>query len=170
MSSAEVLCPFCGAEPPIGKKKPVSCWNCGARGPKKTARCGRTMDPYEAWAHVSRVMIERAGIVEYRLGILRRSIGTGPTRSLRLGCSVLKCWRRSSPWNWWVENKRGKQLWHSGEGQAAPPIWKTLFDVEEHSSTLVGAGLPASAGMIISRSELDSPELSTYRLKKEYRA
>lgn len=98
---------------------------------------------------------------------LRKVIGVGPTRSLRLGCSVLKIWRRSSPHNWWVENKRGNMLWHSGEGCPRPNLG--LFELVKHSDRLIGDGLPASAGFIISRWELASPELSTYKLKVEYR-
>lgn len=81
---------------------------------------------------------------EHRLRELRAIIGPGVVRSLQLGASVLKRWRVTAPHNKWVENHRGKILWHSGEWSKFLPI-DPFFEV---------AMYPDSA-----------PELTIYRLK-----
>lgn len=96
---------------------------------------------------------------------LRKIIGAGATRSLQLRCSMLKIWRRSSPYNWWVENKRGESLWHSSDDRSdrvVPPL--DMFEVLEHSKRAVGCYWPG----IVSAKEAASPELSEYRLKTRY--
>lgn len=94
---------------------------------------------------------------------LRKVIGNGAVRSLRLQKSVLKIWRRTSPHNWWVENKKGEMLWHSSPGERRPSL--DMFDLVEHSSNCIWTGSPE----IVGRDE-GAPEESIYRLKKEYRA
>ena len=106
--------------------------------------------------------------LEEDLRELRRRIGAGPTRSLRVG-GVYKVWRRTSPWNEWVESARGQQLWHSHEGCRYPDRLK-MFELVEDSLVKVGDCLPPMARTVISRREWSRPDLSVYRLKKEYRA
>ena len=84
---------------------------------------------------------------EHRLRELRVIIGSGAVHSLQLGAAVLKCWSMTVPPNKWVENRRGKILWHSGEWSKFLPI-EPFFEVIEHSK--------------------ETPWLSIYRLEKCY--
>ena len=63
---------------------------------------------------------------------------------------MLKIWRRSSPHNWWIESKRGKQLWHSG-GVGVPDL--RLFRLLKDSNERVVQYWGADSGR---------PEMSIY--------
>ncbi|MCC6934622.1 MAG: hypothetical protein IT406_02980 [Candidatus Yanofskybacteria bacterium] len=99
---------------------------------------------------------------EHLLRHLRRLVGTGVVRSLQRGTALLHVWRRATPFNQWVENHRGKQLWHSRE-HGTPLDIPTYFRRVWRSKVRIGggAGDPAT-------SDTGMPEESTYRLKKEF--
>jgi hypothetical protein len=140
----------------------VKCLACGCVFDRAMEMCPRRyLSPHDAKAMEKAARKE----IEKDLQDLRQRIGVGPTRSLQT-TGVYKVWRRSSPWNEWVESKRGDQLWHSGEGIRQPD--RRMFELAEDSEVRVGDGLPAMARMVIGR-EWDKPELSIYRLKEEYR-
>lgn len=103
--------------------------------------------------------------IQKHLRELRKIISTGATRSLQLRCSTLKIWRRSSPHNWWVENKHGNILWHSDEDRRYRRLpLLDVFEKGQHSSNPVGCYLPG----IVSAREASSPEETGYRLKDCY--
>lgn len=97
-----------------------------------------------------------------RLRDLRKLIGTGALRSLQMQKATLKIWRRSSPHNWFVENKQGKMLWHSSENDRHLPCLD-VFALVRHSSQCIWTGCPEIVG-----SDEGASELSIYRLKKRY--
>lgn len=99
-----------------------------------------------------------------RLCGLSSVIGSRVLRSLQLGKSTLIIWRRSSPHNWFVENKKGKILWHSGEGLQRVLPNLSMFKLIRNSSRRIWTGNSFVVG-----SDEGVPELSKYRLKKRYR-
>lgn len=93
---------------------------------------------------------------------LRDVVGEEALRSLRSARhTVLRIWRRSTPHNWWVENRRGTMLWHSCEEDRLRPDLR-LFDLVEHSEQ------PIIYPGRMRCSDHGSPEESRYRLKAEY--
>ena len=105
------------------------------------------------------------GRLSEELVTLREIVGEGALRSLRRSQhTVLHIWRRTTPHNWWVENLRGDMLWHSGEGRWRPDI--RMFDLVEHSAETVT--YPVYPGLF-GASDHGSPEMSTYRLKRQHR-
>lgn len=69
---------------------------------------------------------------------LRKIVGVGAVKSLRLGKSLLKIWRRSSPHNWWIENTKGNILWHSWPGEPRPSL--EAFSLVRHSRKKIWTG------------------------------
>jgi hypothetical protein len=90
------------------------------------------------------------------LGRLRKLIGNDAYRALKERGASLKIWRNSSPHNWWVEGRRGKTYWHSGEGWFDRPNLK-LFQKVEDSGERVIAYWGSDSGQAC---------LSTYVLRK----
>lgn len=100
--------------------------------------------------------------IEKHLHDLRKILGNGAVRSLRMRKSVLKVWRRTTPHNWWVENRRGKMLWHSHEREPRPNLY-ALFELQENSKTRIWTGCPDIMG-----SDEGAPEQSIFQLKKMF--
>ncbi len=98
-------------------------------------------------------------LVEHRLKQLRKLIGTQVVRSLQRGMSVVKEWRRTTPHNWWVENRKGDVLWHSNDRER-PDI--LMLEIVAHSENKIVTGSWLAGG------DEGKPEESTYRLKKIY--
>ncbi len=102
-------------------------------------------------------------LIEYRLKQLRRVVGVQVVRSLQKHKSVLKEWRRSTPHNWWVENRKGNMLWHSSEDRSKRQTPDTImFEIVKHSKNLIITG-----SWLAGRDE-GKPEETIYRLKKIY--
>lgn len=89
---------------------------------------------------------------------LRELVGASAFNALRRGVP-LQCWRRTTPYNWFIEGSRGAMYWHSGEDRRHPDLG--MFDKAEDSPNLIaGSFLHGDGG---------KPELSLYVLKEEYR-
>ena len=88
-------------------------------------------------------------------------IGPGALRSLQTS-GRLHIWRRSSPHNWWVESKRGEQLWHSADRPRLLPDIRLFDKVEDSEYAII-------TGSWLAGSDEGRPESSTYRLKRKYR-
>ncbi|MEW6617376.1 MAG: hypothetical protein AB1333_03070 [Patescibacteria group bacterium] len=102
-------------------------------------------------------------LIEYRLKQLRQVVGVQVVRSLQTRKSFLFEWRRSTPHNWWVENRRGKMLWHSSDDRSIRQIPDSmLFEIVKHSKNLIITG-----SWLAGRDE-GRPEETIYRLKKIY--
>lgn len=41
--------------------------------------------------------------------------GEKNVKKLKNGTAILKIWRRTTPHNYWLEDKKGKMLWHSND-------------------------------------------------------
>lgn len=100
--------------------------------------------------------------VHERLRSLRKILGTGAVRSLQMRKSVFKVWRRTTPHNWWVENKKGETLWHSCDGYLRPDL-HMFFELVKDTETRIWTGRPDIIG-----SDEGASELSIYKLKKCY--
>lgn len=73
---------------------------------------------------------------------LSEVIGPRAMRALKEDRAVLKIWRQSTPHNWWIESKKGLQLWHSGttDGSDLPtylPNLKLFYEVEESDEKVI---------------------------------
>lgn len=169
MQDQPIHCPFC-AYPSFSEngRGIFSCGLCGARGPKRSKMdmFENAPDPVNSWTKVAKIVQDHRAAQDRKLTRLRGIIGTGPTRSLQLGCSVLKVWRRSTPWNWWVENKHGKTLWHSNE-YAPVRLDLQLFERVNDSDHRIGDGLQGLSRALLG-SECGKPEQTIYKLKQEF--
>jgi len=87
---------------------------------------------------------------------LSESLGYQVAKSLVDGNSVFNVWRRSTPWNYWVSNKNGKTLWHSGPGLSTPSTDKYFEEIKINAR-------PIGYGLFGSYSK--SPEASLYKIK-----
>ncbi len=88
---------------------------------------------------------------------LKERVGLDAYRALRRG-AILHVWRRSSPHNWWVENKKGDMLWHStGWGDRPNP---NMFMLKSNSKNKIEYSIVHSAGGF--------SESSEYVLKPEF--
>lgn len=87
-------------------------------------------------------------------------VGPRAFKYLRRG-GVLNRWRRSSPHNWWIETKKGEQLWHS-EDRRRPSTH--IFKVKHNSKNLIITGCRWLIG-----ADEGAPELTTYVLKNKFR-
>lgn len=87
---------------------------------------------------------------------MKKIIGETAYRALREGRAYLYIWRRSSPYNWYIETiKRKKTLWHSdtsGWGTPKPDIRD--FELVENSDESI----------LYSWKTNNTPEKSTYRI------
>lgn len=99
---------------------------------------------------------------QLELQSLERLIGKKALRSLRERRSSLKIWRGTSPFNWFIENRKRNRgfLWHSCEEKRIYPDLK-LFEKETDSKEIIQTGLKWIDGE-------KSPYLSTYLLKEEF--
>lgn len=88
---------------------------------------------------------------------LKEHMGLDAYRALRRG-AVLRVWRRSSPHNWYVENKRGKMLWHSTGWGDRPNL--SMFLLRSNSNKKIEYSIVHSAGGF--------SESSEYVLKPEF--
>lgn len=111
---------------------------------------------------LSQRLISKPDSISLDLKDLRKLIGAGALRSLQMRKSTLKIWRRSSPHNWFVENKHGNMLWHSSEINRHLPRLE-MFALVRHSSRRIWTGCPEIVG-----SDEGACELSIYKLKKRY--
>lgn len=87
---------------------------------------------------------------------LKKHIGLRAYAALRRGAK-LHVWRRSSPHNWWIENKKGEMLWHSDGWGDHPNL--NIFLIESHSNEKIEYHPIHNDGF--------KPESSTYILKFE---
>jgi len=92
-----------------------------------------------------------------KLAKLKKHIGLRGYAALRRG-SVLHVWRRSSPHNWWIENKKGDMLWHSDGWGDHPDL--EMFLVRSHSGNKIEYHPIHNDGF--------KPESSEYVLKPEF--
>ncbi len=93
---------------------------------------------------------------------LENIIGKKALRSLRERRAVLKIWRGTSPFNWFVENAQMFKgyLWHSIEGEKKPNL--NLFEeVPSGYDEIIKTGFSWVQGE-------GNPYLSSYALKEEY--
>lgn len=88
---------------------------------------------------------------------LKKLVGLGAFRVLRNG-AILHCWRRSTPYNWWIEDKKKNTLWHSSDGER-PSL--SMFEVLNHSTHKIDYSPIHSSG--------GKSEESEYVLKPELR-
>lgn len=89
---------------------------------------------------------------------LKEVIGLRAYMALRRG-APLRVWRRSSPWNWWVENRKGKMLWHSDRGRPRPSL--DMFEQAVNRGSVIDFNFCHSDG--------GKYESSFFFLKKEFR-
>lgn len=68
---------------------------------------------------------------------VKEKVGQKAFNALSKG-AVLNCWRNSSPHNWWVEDSKGKMLWHSDGWGDVPNL--ILFQKVSDSSQRVSYG------------------------------
>jgi len=66
---------------------------------------------------------------------LRQIVGARAFAALLRG-SPLRQWRRTTPWNWWVENRKSVMLWHSTPEQKRRPDLR-LFELKFQSPKTV---------------------------------
>lgn len=88
---------------------------------------------------------------------LKRHVGLNAYRALRRG-AILHVWRRSSPHNWWIENKRGEMLWHSDGWGDRPDT--SIFMLRSDSKNKIEHSIVHSCGGL--------SESSEYVLKPEF--
>ena len=91
---------------------------------------------------------------------LRLMVGPHAFKALRQGLPLQR-WRGTSPHNWWVENRRGDQLWHSDTVNWGHHPDLFMFEVAGQSGgTVPHHALHGDGG---------SPFHTDYVLKPEYR-
>lgn len=93
---------------------------------------------------------------EETLNQLKKAVGARAYRYLRRG-GFLKCWRQTTPHNWFIETKKGDILWHSEPGTLFPRL--KAFEKKHDSDQKVIQYWGADSG---------SPSLSMYSLKEEF--
>jgi hypothetical protein len=87
---------------------------------------------------------------------LKEIVGGWAYRALKEGRAYLYIWRRSSPWNWYIETNRKNTLWHSSSER--PRILPDLreFTLVNEDGTVVEPFYPRNRNVFA--------ELSTYKL------
>lgn len=94
---------------------------------------------------------ERKAIIEARL---IKAIGDEAYNALKEGRATFQVWRRTSPWNQWVEDENGDMLWHSSDGNR---IGMTHFSNIKDSKEVIRMSLIPG--------EIGKPDHSHYKLK-----
>src|SRR3546814_20596452 len=85
---------------------------------------------------------------------LRGLSGDAAYRYLRRG-GRLRVWRRTSPHNWFIENRHGETLWHVGEDRRIPDL--RLFEIASESSARICSYWGSDSGM---------PDSCSYTLRR----
>lgn len=88
---------------------------------------------------------------------LKDQVGLRAYAALRRG-AYLHLWRRSSPYNWWIENRHKDMLWHSNGWGDRPSL--DLFDRYFTSNNLIKKSMVHSSG--------GNSDYEKYILKPEY--
>lgn len=94
------------------------------------------------------------------LARLKKIVGARVLRSLQEHKSLLHIWRRTTPHNWFVRNKRGDTTWHSSDGGSRPSL--SMFEKVADSDKII-VGPPMLIG-----SDAGRPEETIYRLRPEF--
>lgn len=89
---------------------------------------------------------------------LRGLVGDRAMRALRRGVP-LQCWRRTTPYNWFIEGKRSGLLWHSDDRDRRIPNLALFWDALDSPELIAPSFLHCDGGR---------PELSLYVLREEY--
>ncbi len=90
---------------------------------------------------------------------LKKIIGKKGLNALKKG-HTLQIWRRSQPFNWFIQDNNNT-VYHSESGQVKPSL--RLFEKVEDSKEIIS--VPT---LFFSIPGNGQPELTTYKLKKEY--